>query len=208
MPAPDLDCKGLPCPQPVLLCKKRIEQNAPEAFSVLVDNEAARQNVMRFLTTQGYDAQAQDLGAGVWRLSAVKDPNKQAASPAPDPASYLCEAPAQGPAQIVVLLPGDVIGQGDDALGAKLMFNFIATLPELGETLWRVILLNAGVKLATEGSAVLDKLQGLERAGVSILVCGTCLDHFGLMQKKGVGETTNMMDVVTSLQLATKVIRP
>jgi hypothetical protein len=39
-----------------------------------------------------------------------------------------------------------------------------------------------------------------------VLVCGTCLDHFGLLSQKAVGETTNMLDVVTSLQLATKVI--
>jgi selenium metabolism protein YedF len=192
----------------VLLCKKHIEQNASATFFVLVDNEAARQNVTRFLSTQGYDAQAQDLGGGVWRLTAAKDPNKQTDASAPDPASYACDIPAQGTEKIVVLLPGDVIGQGDDALGAKLMVNFLATLPELRDSLWRIVLLNAGVKLAVQGSPVLEKLQALANEGVSILVCGTCLDHFGLLNKKAVGETTNMMDVVTSLQLATKVIRP
>ena len=43
---------------------------------------------------------------------------------------------------------------------------------------------------------------------VSILVCGTCLNFFHLLEAKQVGETTNMMDVVTSLSLAGKVIRP
>ena len=47
-----------------------------------------------------------------------------------------------------------------------------------------------------------------EAAGVSILVCGTCLNFFNLLEAKQVGETTNMMDVVTSLSLADKVIRP
>ena len=44
-------------------------------------------------------------------------------------------------------------------------------------------------------------------AGCSILVCGTCLDHFGLLDRKQVGDTTNMLDIVTSMQLADKVIR-
>jgi len=41
---------------------------------------------------------------------------------------------------------------------------------------------------------------------VSILVCGTCLDFYGLLDQKKVGETTNMLDIVTSLQVAGKVV--
>lgn len=46
--------QGLPCPQPVLQCKHCLEADSPEDFSVLVDNEAAQQNVARFLATRGY----------------------------------------------------------------------------------------------------------------------------------------------------------
>ena len=49
-------------------------------------------------------------------------------------------------------------------------------------------------------------IQQLEAEGVSVLVCGTCLTHFSLLDQKRVGETTNMLDIVTSLQLADKVI--
>ena len=87
------------------------------------------------------------------------------------------------------------------------MKNFLTTLPELGNTLWRIVLLNGGVTLATEGSPVLAELQALEKDGVTILVCGTCLEHFGLLAKKTVGQTTNMLDVVTGMQLADKIIR-
>lgn len=34
------------------------------------------------------------------------------------------------------------------------------------------------------------------------------MNFFNLLEAKQVGETTNMMDVVTSLSLADKVIRP
>jgi TusA-related sulfurtransferase len=46
----------------------------------------------------------------------------------------------------------------------------------------------------------------LESRGVKILVCGTCLNHFNLLERKQVGETTNMLDIVTAMQLADKVI--
>ncbi|MGD8740846.1 MAG: sulfurtransferase-like selenium metabolism protein YedF, partial [Desulfobacterales bacterium] len=45
-----------------------------------------------------------------------------------------------------------------------------------------------------------------EAAGLNILVCGTCLDHFKLLDKKQVGETTNMLDIVTAMQLSDRVI--
>ena len=112
------------------------------------------------------------------------------------------------PAPVLGLFRGDLfgIGQGDDILGAGLMKNFLATLKEMGPDLWRIIFLNAGVKLCCRGSEVIDTLKELEAGGVSILVCGTCLDYFKLLEQKEVGETTNMLDVVTSLQVADKVI--
>ncbi|RLC20852.1 MAG: sulfurtransferase-like selenium metabolism protein YedF, partial [Deltaproteobacteria bacterium] len=35
---------------------------------------------------------------------------------------------------------------------------------------------------------------------------GTCLTHFRLLDRKRVGETTNMLDIITAMQLADKVI--
>jgi sulfur relay (sulfurtransferase) complex TusBCD TusD component (DsrE family) len=69
-------------------------------------------------------------------------------------------------------------------------------------------MVNGGVKLAVKDSPVIEELKKLEASGVSILVCGTCLDFFGILDAKAVGQTTNMLDVVTSMQLATKVLRP
>jgi len=201
-----VDGKGLPCPQPVLLCKQCIEESAPESFVVLVDNDAAKENVSRFAASKGYEVQASADAGGVWRLRLLRQGADQV-----ECAECQVMSPRQLAAvseQIVVLITTEVIGAGDDVLGGKLMSNFLGTLPEMGEALWRIVLLNGAVKLTVHGSPVLDKLQALESAGVSILVCGTCLDHFGLLESKAVGQTTNMLDVVTSLQMASKVIRP
>jgi selenium metabolism protein YedF len=202
-----LDCRGLPCPQPVLRCKARLEEAG--AFAVLVDNEAARDNVRRFLERQGVEAAAEEAGDGLWRVTAGPsgDDESGAGASCEACAPMSAEALDRAGLRTLVFLGSDRVGDGDDELGSKLMGNFLATLTELGEELWRIILVNSGVKLAVEGSSHVETLQGLERAGASILVCGTCLDHFGLLEKKRVGETTNMLDVVTSLQLAGKVVR-
>jgi intracellular sulfur oxidation DsrE/DsrF family protein len=78
----------------------------------------------------------------------------------------------------------------------------------MGESLWRLVFLNSGVKLTIKGAETLPVIQQLEAQGVSVLVCGTCLNHFNLLEQKKVGETTNMLDIVTSMQLADKVISP
>lgn len=200
MPSILLDCKGLACPKPVLRCKDCIENDSPDEFEVIVDNEAAKENVSRFLDTKCYNADVR-YEDGIWRITGTRRDDAGAqAEPCP------VYPVSQEEQRICVLITSSRIGRGDDELGSRLMLNFLDTLPELGGELWRVILLNSGVKLAVKDSAVLKQLKKIDEMGVTILVCGTCLDFFGLLDAKAVGQTTNMMDVVTSLQLASKVI--
>ena len=194
-----LDCKGVPCPQPVLKTRAYIFAH-PEAqtFSVITDNRASAENVLRFLENQGFQTQLEET-ADEFTITAYQGcaiPEK----PAPQKAATTDHA------QTLVVIVNDVIGNGDRELGEKLMLNFLKTLPELGRSLWRIILLNNGVRLAIEGAETLPALQQLAGDGVSILVCGTCLNYYQLLEKKQVGDTTNMLDVVTSMQLAAKII--
>jgi selenium metabolism protein YedF len=202
-----LDCQGLPCPQPVLRCKHLLDADRPERLTVLVDNPAARENVSRFLAAQGYAVNVEDRPGSAFAVIGERTAAAQAAG-ACEPCSVMSdEELARTRQQTVVFITSDTLGQGDATLGAKLMLNFLATLPEMEGELWRIVLVNGGVRLTAEGSPALDKLVKLADAGVTVLVCGTCLEHYGMLDKKRVGETTNMLDVVTSLQLATKVIQ-
>lgn len=201
-----LDCRGLPCPQPVLKCKQCLDQSAPIQVRVVVDNEAARENVTRYLASRGYEAASQRVEDG-FAVTGKRQGEACIPCQVMGEAEMARAVQSTAVAKIVVFLTAETLGRGDDALGAKLVFNFLSTLPELGSDLWRLVLVNGGVKLATEGHPCLEKLQTLEAGGVGILVCGTCLEHFKLLERKRVGQTTNMLDVVTSLQLATKVIQ-
>jgi selenium metabolism protein YedF len=199
----EIDVRGLACPAPVLHTKATLEEEKPEAIRVVVDNAASQQNVERFLKSQGFAVAAAREGENfvvVGRCDSTAAAGKPAEAPQPG------ALPESASKKIVVMCATDRIGFGDEELGLKLMVNFVRTLKEMGPDLWRLILVNNGVRLAVQDSVVLDDLQQLEREGVKILVCGTCLDHFQLLERKRVGETTNMLDVVTALQLAGKVI--
>ena len=197
-----LDCRGLACPQPVMRSRDALA-GGTQALEVLVDNEPARENVRRFFEGRGFSVATSQEGPDCWRISATAGD----AATAPQQAAEAAPA-AEGNSRTLVLITTETIGRGDDELGGKLMGNFLATLPELGARLWRIVLINGGVKLASQPGPALDALKKMAADGVSVLVCGTCLAHFGLLEAKQVGDTSNMLDIVTSLDLADKVIRP
>jgi selenium metabolism protein YedF len=196
-----LDYRKLACPQPVIRTKYALEAQAQESIEVLVDNAAASKNVGRFLAGQGYSIQIVVQGAD-YMVSGQRQPGQPVQSLPPE--VFTCAT--DGEQRILVFVRSNTLGQGDDALGAGLMKNFLLTLKDMGPELWRLVLVNAGVKLSCEGAETLLALKDLEAAGAGILVCGTCLNHFGLLEKKQTGETTNMLDIVTSMQAASKVI--
>ena len=200
-----LNCEGEPCPNPVLRCKRLLDHESPQNIEVIVDNEAAMDNVSRYLTSKGMHIDDTQKNGKLWTIKASRSdsvgaPQADQASPAK------AEQKQAGPTKILIFLTSDTVGQGDDTLGSRLMGNFLNTLPELGDSLWRIIMVNGAVKLATAGSPAIDTLKKLEASGVSILVCGTCLEFFQLMGQKEIGQVTNMLDVVTSQQVADKII--
>lgn len=192
-----VDARGLSCPAPVLQTRSVLDEKQPDQLSVIVDNEAAAQNVVRFLNSQGLQTET-IVDGSTYTIKGIAGKRQS------DKAEAL--APVEQPVRIMVMVTADRMGRGDDTLGGKLMVNYIRTLAEMGGDLWRLVFVNSGVRLAIKDSPVLADLQAYEADGLEILVCGTCLDFFGLLEQKAVGQTTNMLDIVTAMQLADKVI--
>jgi selenium metabolism protein YedF len=197
-----LDARDLACPAPVLMVKNAVEKEHLSQFEIIVDNEAAKENVSRFLGSQNFDVTALQEGND-YKISARRQGESPAAEQIQPPVP---QDQVDQQQKIMVLAATDRIGTGDDELGQKLMISFIKTLEEMGHELWRLVFVNNGVKLTIAGSAVLNELKAYEDKGLTILVCGTCLSHFNLLEAKQVGTTTNMLDIVTAMQLADKVI--
>ena len=194
----EIDARGLACPAPVLQTKKAIEENSLNSIRVRVDNEAAKQNVSRFLTSQGFGVSVQETESGFYVTGNREN--------TPEPEGQATERVDDEHQKIMVMVASDCMGHGDDELGSKLMVSFLKTLKEMGKDLWRLVFVNNGVKLTVADAEVLPVLKEYEQEGLCILVCGTCLTHFELLEQKQVGQTTNMLDIVTAMQLADKVI--
>ena len=194
-----VDCRGMSCPQPVLETKKALDKSGPEGVLVLVDNPGSKENVRRFGESQGYQVDITEE-KGVFRLRLQK---AGAAKKEPMPE----EKKATGETDLVVFIESDSIGRGSEELGKVLMRSFLHTLAEAEFKPAKLIMVNSGVKLACEGSEVLEDLHQLSRQGAEILSCGTCLDYFGLKPKLQVGRISNMYEILSSLAQAGKVLK-
>ncbi|WP_209346517.1 sulfurtransferase-like selenium metabolism protein YedF [Flavonifractor sp. AGMB03687] len=193
-----VDAKGKPCPTPVILAKQAMTQGHT-AFTVLVDNPTAVENLKRLAGNQGFT------------VSVREDNNTFALDFAKGEGCSACEEAVNSPLPAaggdwVVFVGRDIIGDGDRELGTNLMRMFFYTLAQGEDKPGAVLFMNAGVKLPTLDEQVVDHLKALSDAGTEILVCGTCLNFYGIAEQLKVGTVSNMYDIVTRMQKAGKVI--
>ncbi len=191
-----IDARGLPCPQPVILTRKALQESA--AVTTIVDNETARQNVTRMAEKAGCQVQTENREDGIYLNISRGD------APQAEASSASASAPAAGP--LVLTVPSEFMGRGDEELGHILIRGFFHTLGEVSPLPDTIIFFNSGVKLVIEGSPVLEDLRGLCDQGIQILACGTCLGHYELKDKVAVGEISNMYTIAETLLRAGKVV--
>ena len=199
-----VDARGLPCPQPVILTRNALQEVVPEtgvAVTTIVDNDAARQNVTRMAEKAGATVRVETRDDGIYlHITEGEAPRNQVFSEKPGFSSTLVGGP------LVLVIPSEFMGRGDDALGHILIRGFFHTLGEVEPLPDTMIFFNSGVKLVVEGSLVLEDLQNLSERGVEILACGTCLGHYDLKDRIAVGEVSNMYTIAETMLGAGKVI--
>ena len=193
----NLDCRNLACPGPVIQVKKALEETPPgESFSVNVGSESSRDNVRRFAESRGAGIHIEERDGGAIRLVITVPLDT--------------ETRRHGDTEVkhpVVFIASETLGQGDDKLGRLLMEGFINTLLDQDRIPDRILFMNAGVKFAVQGSALLKTLGKMIDRGCEILVCGTCLEFFSLSDKVSVGTVSNMFDIQGALLEADSVIK-
>jgi selenium metabolism protein YedF len=107
---------------------------------------------------------------------------------------------------ILVLITNDGMGKGDQALQHKLVKTYLRLLDESDTLPAAICFFTDGVKLVVEGSPVIDELKALEAKGVHLVLCNTCLNHYGLADQVQVGVVGGMTDIIEAQWRADKVI--
>ena len=191
-----LDARGWACPKPVIETRKALQSD--KSLTVIVDNKAARENVSRLAVKLGLQAQIEEKDDGTYvhieqgTAQAIQEDEFESCEPVKS--------------NIVLVITSDTVGRGSDELGGILMRAIMHTLLEVKPQPNTIIFMNNGIKLAVTDSPVVEDLQELADSGIEILVCGTCLNYFGLTDSVAVGEISNAYTIAETMLQAGKVV--
>ena len=224
-----VDARGKNCPEPVLMTKNAVSPDVTEV-ETLVDNPIARENVSRFMKSKGFSVECTEKDGtisvrGVMdanpRPSATDEETKRPtqfadahrASAYPFQKGAINPRPSATPfengandAAYAVLITHPFIGGEDKELGEVLMKAYLGALGQEDIPPSVIILMNGGVKLAIAGASTCEHLEALASKSVKVLLCGTCLKHFGLLDNIGVGQVSNMFEISEYLAAASHVV--
>jgi len=196
-----VDARTLKCPQPLMMAKKALEgMSAGERLRVQIDNETARDNLMRFLRDNGMTPVLSSEG-GVYTIAVEKVLD---AAPLGDTEAYCApDRPQAGP---VIVLNHNGMGSGSEELGRVLLQACIFTLKDISPLPSVILCYNAGVLVAAEGAPTVPALVDLVSRGVTLLLCGTCVDYYELKGKVAVGTISNMYEILQRVSTSERVI--
>ncbi|MCD8121032.1 MAG: sulfurtransferase-like selenium metabolism protein YedF [Clostridiales bacterium] len=208
---------GDTCPIPVIKTKKAIEGlGGSGVVKTLVDNEIAVQNLAKMAKQKGYGVQSEKLSEGKYEVTmlvgvaddAAESTTQESAATGEECGEQTSCMPDGRRKDTVVVISSDRMGEGDDELGKVLMKGFIYALTEQEQLPQTMLFYNGGAKLTCEESPTLEDLKSLEAQGVEILICGTCLNYYGLTERLQVGSVSNMYAIAEKLTQAGHIIKP
>lgn len=196
-----IDCKGLACPMPVIKTKKYFDLEDSKEALVIVDNEVAKNNVLRLAKGINLNSSfVEEDGLYKIQLSRGEFSDVQSANTNESVVEYKSSAPT-------ILVASNLLGNGDDRLGETLMKIYINTLAESEILPENLMFINGGVKLTCTGSDVLDSLNSMKEKGVNIISCGACLDFYNLKEELKVGEIGNMYQIIDLMNKSGNTIK-
>lgn len=195
-----VDARGMACPIPVVKANQALAQMTEGILEVHVDNSVAVENLKRMALQKGLPVKTEQPEDSHYVVTIPVTGAVDAAMP-----ELTCTDCA---GNTVVAVDTDIMGRGNDELGAVLIKGFLFAVSRLETPPKTVLFYNGGAKLTTEGSTSLEDLRLMEQQGVEILTCGTCLNYYGLTDQLAVGSVTDMYTIVERLSRAEKVIKP
>ena len=201
-----VDASGQLCPAPLILAKRALSEAAQgDSFILIIDNQVAFANVSRYLKDNNTPFSVAESD-NIWTFTVTKDNN----APTEHNVEPYCQddIPHLRKGNFVVAIASDKMGDGDSELGALLMINFIKALRDLDALPSKMTFYNRGVFLGRKNSPVYKELKDLEKMGVELYLCGTCINHYSLSEEIDMGMVSNMFEIARIWASSGKVIKP
>src|SRR5512143_1878803 len=100
-PMKEVDCRGMTCPMPVVKAKQVLEELKDEALVFIVDNPSSRDNVERFVQSQGCSVKVEQKGEDFFLH--IRKGHQE-----------IVEKPALKSQKVVVYINSSLLGGGDE----------------------------------------------------------------------------------------------
>jgi len=202
-----IDAKGKNCPIPVIMAKKEID-GGNNSFVVEVDNKIAVQNLQKLANSQGFITSLEEDNE-IFKVSFSNGSDKLNEADECEECNEILTKLEENKKDLgtwSVFIGKDIIGAGNEELGKSLMKMYFYTISEGDDLPKSILFMNDGVKVPTLNEQAIEHLKDLEKKGVEILVCGACLNFYGLEEKLKAGKVSNMYDITNCMKEASKVI--
>lgn len=179
-----IDARGLGCPKPVMLANEALSKITEGEVVVIVDNEASMKNIIRFAEKSGYYSETRQEN-NHWQVTIVK--------------GFKCDRPSKEleelkdtSKELFIIIATDTMGK-DEELGKILMKAYLETMLAYKQLPNTLFFMNTGVRMTTLDNTTIPIIKEIEKLGVEIFTCGTCLKFFNLESELKVGYrgTTN-----------------
>jgi selenium metabolism protein YedF len=201
-----VDTKGQLCPAPLIATKRALKETpSGESFIVLTDNRTSFNNLSRFLQDNNTDFKVSEAN-GVWTITITRLSGAEIVTKAEDYCAPEIAHFEKG--NFIIVISSDKMGDGDEALGHLLLENFIKALKDLDRLPQKIVFYNKGVTIVTKSSPVINHLQDLEKMGIELLLCATCVNYYKLEDQIGAGMLSNMYSIAESMASAGSIIKP
>ena len=195
-----IDCRNLACPTPVLETKKALESlKIGEKLSILLNSQASKENVLRFLNSQGLKPEFSEL-KGEFEIVVLKENNELSSEK-----DFACSSDKNAPCKKILFLKADSVGNGE--LGKKLIVGFLDTLKSADNAPSAIICVNEAVLINTNSEHAAHKaMKELENKGIEVISCGSCLEFYGKTKDLKLGRIGNALEILNLLFDKDKVV--
>ncbi|MCH5313440.1 MAG: sulfurtransferase-like selenium metabolism protein YedF [Helicobacter sp.] len=197
-----IEVRDLPCPEPVIKVKQALQGVNEHSlklhtYEIIGNTPTSKENLARFLKTEGFEF---EMGFGRDGQFMIVLKNKAS------------KENKEGKEKIVpkmMLFKSDKVGEGE--LGGMLINGFLKSLLHSDILPQKILFINRGVLLTTDNNEVdnaeiVEVLKELEKQGVEIYSCGSCLSYFALTERLKVGMIGNALESVQNMLLSDNLI--
>lgn len=191
-----IDARGQGCPGPVMMAEEAISKIREGVIEVIVDNEAAAENLVSFSNANGFYSETIKDDKD-WRVKIVKG-----YVCAPETAS---EKAPPAEKDLLLIVGTDTMGK-EEELGKVLMKAYFETMKTYRQLPQMIFFLNAGVRLTTINDKTVPVLKDIETMGVEIYSCGTCLKYYNLESQLQVGKRGTTNHIVEGMKDFSKTV--